>query len=126
MSEVSAEAYRDGDTEVLFVRATGGTRRERGSAIGALIRNRPGKWVRYQINYSETDGFLSCTYARYRCTQPPARFEAHTGKPSWHQARAGAISAGIVVFGTYAEAEQYVVKYKNANPGEPAFVITKD
>jgi len=107
------------------VRAVGGTRRERGSATGALIRNLPGKWEKYHTSYSETYGFLTCTYTNYRCANPP-RFEAHTGRPSYHQARAGAISSGIVVFGTKDEADQYVVKYKASHPGEPAFVITKD
>lgn len=124
MSDVSYEEFDSGGVRYIRVRATGGTRRERGSATRALIRKLPGKWERYHTSYSETHGFLSCTYTNYRCENPP-RFEAHTGKPSWHQAKAGAISSGIVVFGTYAEAEQHVVKYKNAHPGEPAFVITK-
>lgn len=128
MSDISSEIYRDGDSEVLSVRATGGTRRERGSTIGALIRSdKRGGWVRFHLSYSETNGFLSCTYAMYR--RPilkQASFEAHIGRPSWHQASAGAISAGIVRFGTKEEAEEYVARYKKARPGEPAFVITKD
>jgi hypothetical protein len=124
MSEVSHEVFDSGSVRYLKVRATGGTRRERGSATGALVRKMPGTWVKYHTSYEETYGFLSATFTNYRCENPP-RFEAHTGRPSWHQARAGAISSGMVVFGTYAEAEQYVVKYKNAHPGEPAFVIEK-
>ncbi len=124
MSDVSHEIFDSGSVRYLKVRATGGTRRERGGATGALVRKLPGTWVKYHTSYSETNGFLTCTYTNYQCENLP-RFEAHTGRPSWHQAKAGAISSGIVVFGTYAEAEQYVVKYKNVHPGEPAFVITK-
>jgi len=127
MSEISSSVYRDGDLEVLRVRCTGGTRRERGSKIGALIRAESGGWERFHISYSETYGFLSCTYALYRrMVKKEPSFEAHTGRPSWHQARAGAISSGIVSFGTKEEAEAYVEKYKASHPGEPAFVITKD
>jgi len=125
MSEVSHEMFDSGGVRYVRVRATGGTRRERGSATGALIRKLPGKYERYHTSYSETHGFLTCTYTNYRCDKPP-RFEAHTGRPSWHQARAGAISSGIVVFGTKDEADRYVEKYKASHPGEPAFVITKD
>lgn len=127
MSEISSSVYRDGDSEVLNVRSTGGTRRERGSKIGALIRSESGGWERFHLSYSETDGFLSATYAIYRrkvAKQPS--FEAHIGRPSWHQAKAGAISAGIVRFDTKAEAEEYVARYKAGRPGEPAFVIAKD
>lgn len=125
MSEVSHETFDSGSVRYLKVRATGGTRRQRGSATGALVRNLPGKWVKYHTSYSETYGFLSATYTNYRCENPPS-FEAHTGRPSWHQARAGAMSSGIVRFGTKEEAEQYVTKYKASHPNEPAFVITKD
>lgn len=125
MSDVSFETWDSGSTRYMRVRATGGSRRERGSKIGALIRSTPGKWQRYHISYSETHGFLSATYANYRCDRIP-RFEAHTGKPSWHQARAGAISSGIVIFGTKDEADKYVERYKASHPDEPAFVITKD
>ena len=125
MSGVSHEAFNSGATRYIRVRATGGTRRERGSATGAFIRSQPGKWVRYHTSYSETHGFLTCTYTNYRCDKPVS-FEAHTGRPSWHQAKAGAISSGIVSFGTKGEADKYVEKYKASHPGEPAFVITKD
>lgn len=124
MSDVTSHRYTWEGVDFVDVRATGGTRRERGSATGALIRKLPGQWVRYHTSYSETYGFLSATYTKYRCDKP-VRFEAHTGKPSWHQARAGAMSSGIVSFGTRDEAEQYVERYKASHPGEPAFVITK-
>jgi len=125
MSEVSHFSYEINGSRFVEVRAAGGTRRERGSATGALIRNLPGKWVRYHTTYSETQGLQTCTYTKYMCDKPP-RFEAHTGRPSWHQAKAGAISSGIVVFGTKDEADRYIEKYKASHPGEPAFVITKD
>lgn len=47
----------------MWVTARGGTRRERGAAIGAAVRGRRVK--RLSISYSETYGFLSATYARY-------------------------------------------------------------
>lgn len=125
MSDVSSHKWEINGVAFVEVRATGGSRRERGSSTGALIRKLPGTWVRYHTSYSETDGFLTCTYTRYQCDHP-VRYEAHTGKPSWHQARAGAISAGIVSFGTKAEADEYVARYKVRYPNEPAFVITKD
>jgi|SRR6185503_12664767 len=124
MSDVSNTTYDHNGVRFIEVRAVGGTRRERGSATGAFVRKLPGKWVKYHTTYSETHGFQTATYTKYRCENPP-RFEAHTGRPSWHQARAGAISSGIVVFGTKNEADQYVEKYKASHPGEPAFVITK-
>lgn len=125
MSDVSSHRWNIDGVAFVEVRSTGGTRRERGSATGAFIRSQPGKWVRYHTSYSETHGFLSATYTKYRCDKPVS-FEAHTGKPSWHQARAGAISSGIVSFGTKREADEYVEKYRASHPGEPAFVITKD
>lgn len=124
MSEVSHHTWDLNGSRYVSVRAVGGTRRERGSATGAFIRSLPGKWVNYHTSYSETDGFLTCTYTKYKCEKPPI-FEAHTGRPSWHQARAGAISSGIVSFGTKKEAEQYVTKYKASHPHEPAFVLEK-
>lgn len=124
MSEVSHHTWDLNGSRFVEVRATGGTRRERGSATGAFIRKLPGKWVKYHTSYSETHGFLTATYTKYRCDNPP-RFEAHTGHPSWHQAKAGAMSSGVVTFGTREEAEAYVSRYKASHPGEPAFVITK-
>jgi hypothetical protein len=53
------------------------------------------------------------------------RFDVHTGKPSWHQARAGAISSGIITFPTQDEADIYVANYKVSHPDSPAFVIIK-
>jgi len=80
MSEVSHFSYEINGSRFVEVRAAGGTRRERGSATGALIRKLPGKYERYHTSYSETHGFLTCTYTNYRCENPP-RFEAHTGSP---------------------------------------------
>jgi hypothetical protein len=46
------------------VRAYGGTRRERGSSIGAAVRGRG--LVLSHVRYSESYGFQSATYAFYR------------------------------------------------------------
>lgn len=59
VSSVSIEESGD----YLRITARGGTRRERGAAIGAAVRGRRVK--RLSISYSETYGFLSATYARY-------------------------------------------------------------
>ena len=50
------------DTRVV-VTARGGTRRERGSRVGAVVRGRGLKLS--HVNYSETYGFQSATYATY-------------------------------------------------------------
>lgn len=47
------------------ISAEGGTRRERGAAIAAAVRNYPHNLTRYHISYSETYGFQSATYAKY-------------------------------------------------------------
>lgn len=46
-----------------IVTAYGGTRRERGSSIGAVVRGKG--WALSSVSYSETYGFQSATYARY-------------------------------------------------------------
>lgn len=48
----------------VFVAARGGSRRERGAAIGAAVRGRG--LVREVVSYSETYGFQSATYITYR------------------------------------------------------------
>jgi hypothetical protein len=47
----------------VLVTARGGTRRERGSSIGAAVRGKG--WLLVGVSYSETYGFQSATYARY-------------------------------------------------------------
>lgn len=47
----------------------------------------------------------------------------HTGRPSWHQHRAGHISSGAACFWKKAEAEKYMRGFKKYNPGEPAFIV---
>lgn len=59
-SMVSVAVYGDGASVI----ARGGTRRERGSAVGAVLRGQG--WVLRSVSYSETYGFQSATYARYR------------------------------------------------------------
>lgn len=58
-SEVSVSVYCDGASVI----ARGGTRRERGSAVGAALRGQG--WKLRSISYSESYGFQSATYARY-------------------------------------------------------------
>jgi hypothetical protein len=58
-SEVSVTIYGDGASVI----ARGGTRRERGSAVGAALRGQG--WTLRSVHYSETYGFQSATYARY-------------------------------------------------------------
>ena len=58
-SEVSVSVYGDGASVI----ARGGTRRERGSAVGAALRGQG--WVLRSISYSESYGWQSATYARY-------------------------------------------------------------
>lgn len=56
------------DKYVLYVTARGGSRRERGAAIGAVVRRmrREGAGLqRGSTGYSETYGFNTGTYARY-------------------------------------------------------------
>lgn len=61
-SEVSVNVYGDG----MSVIARGGTRRERGSSVGAAVRGmRRDGWSLRSVSYSETYGFQSATYARY-------------------------------------------------------------
>lgn len=48
----------------------------------------------------------------------------HTGRPSWHQARAGHISSGITSgFESKEEAEKYITNFKKRHPNEPAFAV---
>lgn len=58
-SEVSVTVYGDGASVI----ARGGSRRERGSAVGAALRGQG--WTLQSISYSESYGFQSATYARY-------------------------------------------------------------
>lgn len=51
---------------IVDVAARGGTRRERGAAIAAFVRKYPESLVSVHFSYSETHGFLSATYARYK------------------------------------------------------------
>lgn len=51
------------------------------------------------------------------------KYEVHTGRPSWHQNKAGHISAGITVFGEKDEAEAYLARCKELRPHEPAFIL---
>lgn len=127
MSDVSHTTYDSNGSRFVSVRATGGNRRERGSATGAFIRSQPGKWVRFHTSYSETHGFLSATFTKYRQDEVPDAigYDVHTGSPSWHQARVGAISSGIVSFGTRDEALEYVESFKARHPHDTVFIKIK-
>lgn len=51
-------------------------------------------------------------------------WDVHTGKPSWHQQRAGHISSSVMGgFATKAAAEEYARKFKEHHPDEPAIVL---
>ena len=50
-------------------------------------------------------------------------WEVHTGRPSWHQKRAGHLSSAITSgFDTREEAEEWLRRFQERHPGEPAFV----
>jgi hypothetical protein len=66
---VSPVQNTKGETYGVHITAYGGTRRERGAAIAAAVRNYGKTLRRYHISYSETYGFQSATYARYEITR---------------------------------------------------------
>jgi hypothetical protein len=49
-------------------------------------------------------------------------YEVYTGRPSWHQQRAGAISAAIGVYETRNDAERYVENFRKHHPDQPCFI----
>lgn len=51
------------------------------------------------------------------------RYEVHEGRPSWHQQRAGAISAGVTVQPNKAAAVAYAARVRESRPGERVFVM---
>ena len=53
------------------------------------------------------------------------KVEVHTGTPSWHQAQAGAISAGVTSFDTPEQADEYLTRFRAHHPGESAFVLDR-
>jgi hypothetical protein len=46
----------------------------------------------------------------------------HTGRPSWHQQRAGHASSGASCFWSKRAAEKYMRNFKKRHPDEPAFI----
>lgn len=62
MSELRVD--HPAESTIALVSARGGTRRERGAVIGAWVRKNPGVLL-VATSYSETYGFLTCTYMRY-------------------------------------------------------------
>ena len=57
-------------------------------------------------------------------TQPQsATYEVHEGRPSWHQQRAGHISAAVTTgFRTKEEAEAFAARLREHHPNMPVFV----
>jgi hypothetical protein len=50
------------------------------------------------------------------------RWNVHTGRPSWHQAKAGHISAGCTSFTDRQAADRYADTYRRNHPDDPCFV----
>ena len=48
----------------------------------------------------------------------------HEGRPSWHQQRAGQISAGAMCFWKKKSATAFLRRVKKLRPNEPAFITT--
>lgn len=55
--------------------------------------------------------------------QHATKWSVHEGRPSWHQQRAGHISAGVTLCDTKAEAEAYLASFKKHHPDEQAFIL---
>lgn len=47
----------------------------------------------------------------------------HTGSPSYHQSRAGAVSSSTMCFWKKTEAQKYLRSVKRQRPSEPAFIV---
>lgn len=71
MATSAVECYFLDQTGTLVeIVARGGTRRQRGAAIGAHVRAHADLGLqRYHISYSETYGFNTATWARYNVTK---------------------------------------------------------
>lgn len=68
MSDVTVRPHSGG--RMVDIEARGGTRRERGAAIGAAARRDFATRLKLvHISHSETPGFLEATYARYKVVQ---------------------------------------------------------
>ena len=56
----------------------------------------------------------------------PSTFDVHEGRPSWHQQKAGHISAGVTSgFKTREEAEVYMERCREYRPNEPRFIVER-
>ena len=95
-----------------YMTARGGTRRERGAALAAQVRKHVGLTLMW-INYSETYGFDTATYARYSKPasdrdQPTEGDAVTLDVPgAWHYGQAGRVLA------TSADTGITVVIYPN-------------
>lgn len=54
--------------------------------------------------------------------QPIVAYHVHAGHASWHQRRAGHVSAGIYVLYSRREAEEWATNYRSHHPGEPCWI----
>ncbi len=58
--------------------------------------------------------------------QRATTFDVHEGHPSWHQQRAGHISAGITSgFTSREDAEAFAARLKAHHPDMPVFVVER-
>jgi|GEM_PF-5648222 len=51
--------------DTVLIECRGGSRRQRGAALGAAVRKLPDDFRMTHIGYDEVYGFQSMTYARY-------------------------------------------------------------
>lgn len=51
-------------------------------------------------------------------------YAVHTGRPSWHQARAGHYSSAVMLFWRKRDAQRFLRRCKRLRPDEPAFIVT--
>ena len=75
----------------------------------------------------EVGGRLACKITGEQTTSerpaPHEEYVVHEGRPSWHQARAGHIGAGMMSgFQTEEEAKTFEQKFKQHHPNEPTLV----
>ena len=54
---------------------------------------------------------------------PEKVWVVYSGRPSWHQQRAGHAYSGSMVWHSKAEADEYLARCKAHRPDEPAIII---
>lgn len=80
-----------------------------------------GKHVYYRMGKLDRESKQRVRASKPARGQP--EFILHTGQPSWHQRRAGHISAGSTVFHSRGDADGALRRYQATHPGDPAFVV---